>query len=80
MQDPREAFAEGHSSLSHKTQKLTDQAADDLRYFAKLAEQGKPVTFAGLQEWMRDKHGIQAGRTRLKSLIRTAGGEPWFSH
>lgn len=78
MQDPREAFAEQHSRRYIQEPGLPEAAADDLRFFARLAEQGKAVTIKGLQEWIEEKHGIKAGRDRMKTLCKLAGVEPWF--
>lgn len=74
--DPREAFVSVNASR-HLTS-LPDKATDDLRYFAKRAAEGRPITFEALAEWMRQHYEIDIGRTRLHTLARAKGIAPWW--
>lgn len=74
--DPRLAFAE--QNLCKHKKALPEKAIDDLRFFGKLAAQGRPIGIPALQKWMLDNHGVKLGRTRLHSIAEAAGVEPWW--
>lgn len=74
--DPREAYVA--LNASRHLNELPAKAADDLKYFAKRATDGRPITFEALAEWMREHYGIHIGRRRLSTLARVKGIAPWW--
>lgn len=76
-EDPRLAFL--HENRARNIlYELTPEAIDDLRYFADNKVDGQPITFDGLRKWMREKHGIDAGRQGMSNYMKKAGRDPWW--
>lgn len=74
--DPRERYIDRH--MSAWAIKLSPKAIDDLKYFAKRAAEGRPITIAALQKWMLDNHKQKIGVHKLSSIAREHGIEPWW--
>lgn len=74
--DPREAYVQINASR-HLTA-LPAKAVEDLKFFAKRAADGRPITFESLAAWMQERYGIEIGRRRLSTLARTKGIVPWW--
>lgn len=58
---------------------LPNAALDDMRYFAKRAKEGSVISIAGLAQWLQEKHGVRAGRTKLFNTMMKLGEKPWWS-
>ena len=58
---------------------LPKAAVDDMRYFAKRAKEGAVVSINGLSQWMEEKHGVKAGRSKLFNTMVKIGEKPWWS-
>lgn len=58
---------------------MPKQALEDMRYFAKRAKEGAVVSITGLTQWMEEKHGIRAGRTKLYNEMVKLGERPWWA-
>ena len=74
--DPREAYVSLNASRHLNT--LPAKAAEDLKYFAKRAAEGRPITFEALATWMQEHYGIEIGRRRLITLARAKGIATWW--
>ena len=74
--DPREAYVS--QNVSRHLNDLPTKAVDDLRYFAKRATEGRPITFDALAEWMREHYGIDSRRRRMATLAKGKGIVPWW--
>ena len=74
--DPREAYVS--LNASRHLNELPNKAVDDLKFFAKRAADGRPITFEALAGWMHDKYGIEIGRRRLITLARAKGIATWW--
>lgn len=66
-------------SKMKKFPQLTAAAKADVLHLCKRAQEGRPLSPDMLREFMLKEHGIDAGRTRLRTLITSAGGTPWFT-
>jgi hypothetical protein len=58
---------------------LPPAALEDLRYFGEQAKMGRAIRTAALLNWIRSKHGVQIGQTRLHAIAIEAGITPWWS-
>lgn len=74
--DPRERYLE--RNMSAWAVKLSPKAIEDLKYFAKRASEGRPITLAALQKWMLDSHKQKIVAHKLATLAREHGIEPWW--
>lgn len=77
MSDVRDTFIAGFAK--RQPDEFSAAALDDLKFFAKRADEGRPLSFVGLQKWFLDKHSIKAGRRRLHNVATRHGLEPWWS-
>lgn len=75
--DPRESYLAANPRRGSAT--LPKAAVDDLKFFAKRAEEGRVMAFTALTKWMLEKHGIAVGRIRLHTLAKAEGITPWWS-
>lgn len=58
---------------------LPESALDDLRYFEKQARSGRAIRTEALIEWIRTKHQIEIGQSRLHRIARESGITPWWA-
>lgn len=58
---------------------LPKGALDDMRYFAKRAKEGTVISLAGIVQWMEEKHGVKAGRSKLYNAMVQIGEKPWWT-
>lgn len=75
----REAFLRANVRGFSGGIELPQEAIDDLAYFAEQAKLGRAIRLAALLDWMRSKHGLQVGPTRLHRIATEAGLTPWWS-
>lgn len=65
-------------SSMRSAQKISLEAEADLKYLAARAAEGHAIGFGRLRAFMQERHGIAAGRRRLRTLITSLGCKPWF--
>lgn len=75
-QDPRERYID--RNMSAWAAKLCPKAVEDLKYFAKRASEGRPITIVALQKWMLDNYQQKIGVHKLATIAREHGIEPWW--
>ncbi len=64
----------------HMKYKLTDRLADELRHFAKRADEGRPIKRDALVDYLRKEHNMPTiGPMGVAKLLREVGATPWFS-
>lgn len=56
----------------------TPALLDDLRFFADNKHGGGRISFAALQRWVIDKHGVNVRFRGMNKLLAAAGREPWW--
>lgn len=76
--DERETFLQERVTNRGRAVHLTPEAIEDLRYFQKRADEGKPMPFESLAEWLESKRGITAGRRGLYTACVVNGITPWW--
>lgn len=76
--DPRDAaIAANPKDPRHAA--LPRELIEDLKYFAKRANAGSPIGFAGLQAYVQRTYQIRVGRLRMHSTSLANGIAPWWS-
>jgi hypothetical protein len=75
--DAREAFLQ--RNVSPWQMQLSPAALDDVRYFAKRAAEGRPLTIRAFERWLNEKHQLKIGRERLAKLCLDHDIKPWWA-
>ena len=73
----RDAFLDEHAQQP-RGESLPPEAVEDAKFFAQRAEEGRALTFAAWQKWMREKYGIDGSRPLYERMFRDAGVRPWW--
>lgn len=75
--DPREAYIAAHTARVKIPP--PPEVVDDLRYFRKRFDEGRPISLSGLIEYFERERGFVVKRQRLHTIATENGITPWWS-
>lgn len=56
----------------------TPALLDDLRFFADNKHGGARISFAALQRWVLERHGLNVRYSGMNKLLAAAGRQQWW--
>ena len=78
--DPRDAAIEQSMECYHggRRTKASPQVLEDLRYFKKCADAGRPISMRALVDFFRRERGVNIGKVTLARICEDHNIERWW--